>query len=225
MSNKKENNNVLLAGKIVGKPYVSHEMEGEKFWDCVLEVKRLSLASDLIPLTISEKILDVRKINLAEGELIKVEGEFRSHNKLVDGKSKLMLFAFAKNIENITQEELESIENTNNIYLSGTICKQPIHRVTPFGKEIADVILAVNRNISSKSDYLPLIAWGRNARYLANLPVGTKIEIDGRVQSREYKKKLDENETKELTAYEVSISSLTNLTKRENENFEVCVRA
>ena len=216
MGNKKENNYVSLAGKIIDKPHISHEMEGEKFWDFCLEVKRLSNASDFIPVTVSEKILDVMENKLAVGEYVKVDGEFRSHNKLVDGKSKLMLFTFAKNIDIISEYDLECMENTNNIFLSGTICKQPIYRITPFGKEIADVILAVNRNVSTKSDYIPLIAWGRNAKYLASLSVGTKIEIDGRVQSRDYKKKLSEDETKDLTAYEISVSTLTNLSKRDN---------
>lgn len=211
-----ENNKIKLIGILQGKIDDSRELDGERFFDFNLEIKRLSGVSDVVPVTVPEKLLSSCNLNLKSGMLLEIDGEFRSHNKFIDGKSKLMLFAFAKNIVQISVEEFAEKEDTNLLELKGTICKQPVYRTTPFGKEIADVILAVNRNVSTKSDYLPLIAWGRNARYLASLEVGTRIAIEGRVQSRVYEKKTQDEKVEKRIAYEVSVAKLDNISKLEN---------
>ena len=209
-----ENNIVKLAGIVRGVPMVTHELEGEKFWEFSLEIKRLSGVSDILPITVPEKLLELSNLTLTEGVALYIEGEFRSYNKIVNEKSKLILSIFAKDIKP-TSEECESDENY--ITLTGFICKQPIYRTTPFNREICDAILAVNRK-NFKSDYLPLISWGRNAKYLENLSVGTKIAVDGRIQSRVYTKIVD-GIPEERTAYEVSVQKLNNLAKIEDSGF------
>ena len=211
-----ENNKVKLAGKVTGKPEVTHEIEGEKFWEFLLEIKRLSGAKDILPVTVSEKLLETASLNLTEGQLIEIEGELRSYNKLVGEKSKLIMSTFAKDIKGLTAQEFS---DENCIVLTGFICKQPIYRTTPFNREICDAILAVNRK-NFKSDYLPLISWGRNAKYLENMEIGTKICAEGRIQSRNYTKVID-GISEERTAYEVSVQKLINLDKAlKNEAFE-----
>lgn len=215
MENKKENNIVKLAGKIAGLPTMTHEIEGEKFWEFPLEVKRLSGVSDTLPVTVPEKLLELSKLELEEGKGVVVEGELRSYNKLVGERSKLIISTFAKDISEI---DLSNANDENYIYLNGYICKPPIYRVTPFNREICDAILAVNRK-NFKSDYLPLISWGRNAKYLENLPVGTNINIEGRIQSRKYTKDIN-GVKEERTAYEVSVQKLVNLDKNKDEGLE-----
>lgn len=216
MENKTmENNIVRLVGKIAGKPEITHEIEGEKFWELLLDVKRLSGAVDTLPVTIPEKLLETSRINLKEGERIAIQGEFRSYNRILDGKSKLILSTFAKDMQIVD----ESFEDENYIFLTGFLCKEPIYRITPFNREICDAILAVNRK-NFKSDYLPLISWGRNARYLQNQEVGTKILAEGRIQSRVYIKVID-GISEEKTAYEVSIQKLANMEKIKVEDEEV----
>ncbi len=215
MENKKENNIVKLAGKIVGLPTITHEIEGEKFWEFPLEVKRLSGVSDTLPVTVPEKILELSKLTLEKGKSVLVEGELRSYNKLIGERSKLIISTFAKDIKEI---DLSSVNDENYIYLNGFICKPPIYRITPFNREICDAILAVNRK-NFKSDYLPLISWGRNAKYLENLPVGTNIDIEGRIQSRKYTKDIN-GVKEERTAYEVSVQKLVNLDKTKDEGLE-----
>lgn len=208
------NNQGKLVGKIVGQAERSYEIEGEGFYELKLAVQRLSVAVDTIPVTISEKLVIAKKLNLEEGETLAVEGEFRSYNKLIDGKSKLMLHFFVQDIlddENATRSMEEG--NSNAVNLTGFICKPPIYRTTPFNREICDVLLAVNRaNFSSKSfgksDYIPCIMWGRNARCMKDQPVGTKVELFGRIQSRLYEKKLSSGEVEQRTAYEVSCQNL-----------------
>lgn len=216
MENKTiENNTVKLTGMIAGKPAVSHEIEGEKFWEFPLEVKRLSGVSDILPITVPEKLIDASNVKLKEGEGVCVEGELRSYNKLVGEKSKLIISTFAKEIRNVDL----AIENDENyICLNGFICKPPIYRTTPFNREICDAILAVNRK-NFKSDYLPLISWGRNAKYLQNLPVGTKINAEGRIQSRKYTKVID-GVSEERVAYEVSVQKLVNIDKVKPQELE-----
>jgi len=208
MENKQENNIVKLAGKITGEPEMTHEIEGEKFWEFPLEIRRLSGVTDTLPITVPEKVLELADIKLENGKTIGLIGELRSYNKQVDGKSKLIISTFAKVIGEM---DLSNVSDENYISLNGFICKQPIYRVTPFNREICDAILAVNRK-NFKSDYLPLISWGRNAKYLENLPVGTKINIEGRIQSRKYTKTID-GISEERTAYEVSVQKLVNLDK------------
>ena len=203
-----ENNRVKLAGKITGEPVVTHEIEGEKFWEFLLEIKRLSGAKDILPVTVSEKLLETASIDLKQNQLIEIEGELRSYNKLVGERSKLIMSTFAKEIRQVQEQ---NFSDENCIALTGFICKQPIYRTTPFNREICDAILAVNRK-NFKSDYLPLISWGRNAKYLENLGIGTKICAEGRIQSRNYTKVID-GISEERTAYEVSVQKLINMDK------------
>ena len=193
-----ENNNILLIkGKIIETPTYSHSVLGEGFFETKLEVKRLSNEVDILPVTVSERLIAGVKV----GDIVGIKGQFRSYNKLEDLKSKLMLTVFVRELI-----DPNDIQTTNSINLVGYICKEPIYRTTPFGREIADILLAVNRAYN-KSDYLPCIAWGRNARFVKDLQVGEKLEISGRVQSREYQKKIGEQVITK-TAYEISISSI-----------------
>jgi len=195
-----ENNNIAhIRGTVVSTPEFSHEILGEGFYDLTVKVPRLSEQFDILPVTISERLLG----NTGIGETLSIDGQFRSYNKLEDGKSKLILTLFAKELLSDEEEDI----NSNTITLTGYICKQPIYRTTPFGREICDCLIAVNRAYN-KSDYIPCIAWGRNARFVKNLEVGSKVTITGRIQSREYQKKYDENNIETKTAYEVSISSI-----------------
>ncbi len=197
---EKQNNKVFLSGVIVAEAKFSHEVYGEGFYETEVNVKRLSGQADIIPVTISERLIESH--NLSVGSEICAIGQFRSYNKLVDGKSKLMLTVFVREIVGG-----DGARNPNNIVLSGYICKPPVYRTTPFAREIADVLIAVNRAYN-KSDYIPCIAWGRNARFVKNLGVGEKIAVSGRIQSREYVKKISETESRTMTAYEVSICRL-----------------
>ncbi len=197
---EKQNNKVYIKGEIITEAKYSHETYGEGFYEVEVLVKRLSGQADVLPVTISERLIDTG--NLKIGSSLSAIGQFRSYNKQVDGKSKLMLTVFVKEV---LKEDV--YKNPNNIVLSGYICKPPIYRTTPFNREIADVLVAVNRAYN-KSDYIPCIAWGRNARFVKNLSVGEKIAISGRIQSREYQKKLSETEIVTLTAYEVSVAKL-----------------
>ncbi|MBR3804256.1 MAG: single-stranded DNA-binding protein [Clostridia bacterium] len=197
---EKQNNKVYIKGEIVTEAKFSHEVYGEGFYEMEVMVKRLSGEADVLPVTISERLIEANKLKI--GSVISAVGQFRSYNKQVDGKSKLMLTVFVRELMSENYGK-----NPNNIVLCGYICKQPVYRTTPFNREIADILVAVNRAYN-KSDYIPCIAWGRNARFAKNLAVGEKIAISGRIQSREYQKKINENETKLLTAYEVSVSKL-----------------
>lgn len=194
-----ENNKVFLKGEVISEPAFSHEVYGENFYELNLKVGRLSENYDIIPITVSEKLLgDMFSV----GNIISLRGQFRSYNKLVDGKSKLLLTVFVREII-----DMDDSINPNVVELCGFVCKEPIYRTTPFGREICDILLAVNRAYN-KSDYLPCIAWGRNARYIGNVSVGQKLQIIGRIQSREYQKKLSETEIETRTAYEISISKI-----------------
>ena len=203
-----KNNKVFISGEIVTNAEFSHEVYGEGFYEMNLMVKRLSGQGDILPVTISERLISDR--NLKIGDTINALGQFRSYNKLIDGKSKLMLTVF---IRELVDEMV--VRNPNSIVLTGYICKPPIYRTTPFNREIADVLIAVNRSYN-KSDYIPCIAWGRNARFAKNLTVGEKIAISGRIQSREYQKKVTDDDIKTMTAYEVSISKLVAYENAEN---------
>ncbi|MBE5742413.1 MAG: single-stranded DNA-binding protein [Clostridiales bacterium] len=197
---EKQNNRVFLKGEIVTEARYSHEVYGEGFYEMDVLVKRLSGQADILPVTVSERLIEKNGIRV--GSSLCAIGQFRSYNKLIDGKSKLMLTVFIREIL-----ENANAKNPNNVVLSGYICKPPVYRTTPFSREIADVLIAVNRAYN-KSDYIPCIAWGRNARFVKNLAVGEKIALSGRIQSREYVKKISETESKTMTAYEVSICKL-----------------
>ena len=203
-----EHNHLVLVGKIVSEKIYSHEIYGEKFYIFNLEVIRLSSTTDIIPITISERLLTTLEIVI--GKEVKVEGQFRSYNSYENERNRLILTVFAKEIEEVVKNE-ESGEDrdevTNEVTLIGYVCKKPIYRQTPFGREIADVLLAVNRAYN-KSDYIPCIAWGRNARFCQNMEVGTEVKIIGRVQSRTYEKKHEDGTAETRVAYEVSISSM-----------------
>lgn len=213
MDNMVETNSVKLVGKVASERIFSHEMYGEGFYNIDLEVPRLSDSVDLLPITVSERLIVNMELN--QGEYVVVEGQLRSYNKYIDNSNRLVLTIFVKDIYLPDEEELEeSLRKPNEIYLDGYICKKPIYRTTPFGREITDILLAVNRSYN-KSDYIPCISWGRNARFCENMLVGDHIILWGRVQSREYQKKLPTGEVESRMAYEVSVSKLEYV---ENDN-------
>ncbi|MBQ8189001.1 MAG: single-stranded DNA-binding protein [Lachnospiraceae bacterium] len=203
MDKMNENNKVTVMGEVVSEFTFSHEIYGEGFYLVDILVPRLSDSADQIPLMVSERLLDVKQDY--RGEKIKVTGQFRSYNRHEERKNKLVLSVFVREWEFI--EEVERSEMTNHIELDGFICKEPIYRKTPLGREIADILLAVNRPYG-KSDYIPCISWGRNARYANEFQVGSRCKVIGRIQSREYMKKLSEDEVEKRVAYEVSVSKL-----------------
>ncbi|MBQ8658134.1 MAG: single-stranded DNA-binding protein [Clostridia bacterium] len=195
-----KNNKVYLMGEIVSDATFSHEVYGEGFYEFYVKVMRLSGQADILPVTVSERL--IQGALLGKGRTICAVGQFRSYNKLENGKSRLMLTVFVRELLDETPDK-----NPNNILLSGYICKPPVYRTTPFNREIADVLIAVNRAYN-KSDYIPCIAWGRNARFVKNLCVGDKVAISGRIQSREYQKRYSDADIRTMTAYEVSVSKL-----------------
>lgn len=221
VTNLLENNHLVLVGKVTSDKRYSHEIYGEKFYIFDLEVPRLSQAVDVIPITVSERLLT--SLNLEIGKKLSVKGQFRSYNSYQNEKNKLILTVFAKDIIEVEEKEEEEENNdvvTNEVTLSGYVCKKPIYRQTPFDREISDLLLAVNRAYN-KSDYIPCIAWGRNARFCQNMEVGTELKIVGRVQSRKYEKKFEDGTSETRVAYEVSISSMEIVDKDKNENEDV----
>ena len=198
-----ENNKVSVIGTIVSDFTFSHAVFGEGFYLLDLSVSRLSEQADVIPLMISERLIDVTRDY--RGCTIEAIGQFRSYNRHEGSKNRLVLSVFVREVR--FMEEFTDYTKTNQIFLDGYICKEPIYRKTPLGREIADLLVAVNRPYG-KSDYIPCIAWGRNARYASEFAVGTRILIWGRVQSREYTKRLSETECEKRVAYEVSVSKL-----------------
>ena len=198
-----ENNQVSIMGKVASGFTFSHQVYGEGFYLVDVLVKRLSDSEDRIPLMVSERLVDVTQDY--EGEYIMGQGLFRSYNRHEEKKNRLVLSVFVRELTFV--EEADDSIKTNQIFLDGYICKPPVYRKTPLGREIADLLLAVNRPYG-KSDYIPCICWGRNARYASAFEVGGHVLIWGRIQSREYIKKLGENETEKRVAYEVSVSKL-----------------
>ena len=194
------NNCVTLSGTVTSAPVYSHEIYGEKFYEVTLAVKRLSGMDDLLPISVSEHLISDA---FFEGNNVTVSGQFRSYNKTVGEKSKLMLTVFVREVL-----PYDETINPNTLELTGYICKPPIYRTTPFNREICDVLIAVNRQYN-KSDYIPCIVWGRNARFAGTLAVGEHINVVGRVQSRNYQKKLPDETVVTRTAYEVSVSKIT----------------
>ncbi len=199
-----DNNVATISGKVVSKPVFSHEVYGEGFYTVSVQVQRLSESFDNIPVMFSERL--VPPDNFIENLSIQVEGQFRSYNNFnsTDGH-KLMLTVFAREIT-LSEEEVDQ-KNPNQVVLNGFVCRKPMYRTTPFGREISDILLAVNRAYN-KSDYIPCIAWGRNARFAGSFEVGDNIRVWGRIQSRMYQKRLSETEIEERVAYEVSISKM-----------------
>ena len=215
-TNYTENNCLTLTGKIISDKTVSHEIYGETFYIFNLEVPRLSGNEDIIPITISERLLT--NFDLTIGKEVVIEGQFRSYNSYTNEKNKLILTVFAKDIVEY-KLEVSKEHTSNEVVLCGYICKKPIYRQTPFKREIADILLAVNRAYN-KSDYIPCIAWGRNARFCENMEVGTEVRIIGRVQSRTYEKKFEDGTSETRVAYEVSIGNMEIIDKKDAENVE-----
>ena len=219
-TNYLENNYLTLVGKVTGEKRFSHEIYGESFYVFDLSVARLSGNADIIPVTVSERL--IKDEMLTEGNNLLVKGQFRSYNSKKKKKNRLILTVFAKDVIEVEEKEDEE-ENeiakkdmiTNEVVLVGYICKKPIYRQTPFGREISDILLAVNRAYN-KSDYIPCIAWGRNARFCQDLEVGTQVKIVGRVQSRIYEKKFEDGTSEQRVAYEVSIGSLEVMDEKDN---------
>ena len=205
MINLKEDTNIVnLRGELEEELTFSHEIFGEKFYSAKIKIHRLSDTYDVLPITISERLL--QEVNLSENNLIDVVGQLRSYNKNIDSKNKLVLTVFAREIKDVE----EDTKDPNSIFLDGYVCKNPIYRKTPLGREITDLLVAINRPYN-KSDYIPSIVWGRNAKFAKNLKVGDRIQMWGRVQSRDYEKKLDNGEVEKRVAYEVSISKIKRL--------------
>lgn len=198
-----DNNQVVIAGEVVKDFEFSHDVFGEGFYILEVAVSRLSNSYDVIPLMISERLIDVKQSYV--GRFIEVFGQFRSYNRHEENKNKLVLSVFVREVNLLESED--EIQRPNSIFLDGYICKEPVYRKTPLGREIADLLLAVNRPYG-KSDYIPCICWGRNARFAESFAIGGHIQLWGRIQSREYQKKIDENEYEKRIAYEVSVSKM-----------------
>ena len=205
MENYISNNIVKLGGTISEAPVLSHEVYDEKFYKLYIDVKRLSNIFDTLPIIISEKIIDLDK--LVVGSNVFVGGQFRSYNEFKNEKTKLVLSIFVKEIE---IKELEEVEMLNEVTLEGFLCKKPVYRKTPLGREISDVIIAVNRTYK-KSDYIPCILWGRNAKFSESIEIGEKVKLKGRIQSRNYEKKLADESIEKKVAYEISATSFSRL--------------
>ncbi len=200
-----ENNIITLTGTVESEATYSHSVMDEKFYTFMLRVPRLSQNDDVLPVTVSEQQFD--DILIQEGNKVKVKGQLRSYNKYTALKTRLILTVFAKGIAPACEDDTD---NPNEIFINGFICKEPIYRKTPFGREITDLIVAVNRAFN-RSDYIPAIAWGRNAVYSENLAVGSNVMLWGRLQSRNYNKRISDEETEQRTAYELSITKIEKL--------------
>lgn len=207
MENYMENNNVIIGGKIIEEPKFSHEIFDEKFYKFLIKTKRLSEYEDILPVIISERLIDMNDLKI--DRILKINGQFRSYNMQGEKKNKLVLSIFVKEIE-FTDDE--SVVTLNDANLIGYICKAPVYRKTPLGREIADVLIAVNRTYR-KSDYIPCILWGRNAKFCETLNVGSLVKLNGRIQSRTYEKKLENGDIDKKVAYEVSISKFAKVEK------------
>ena len=213
MENELENNTVEIGGRLASEIELSHEVFDEKFYKFYIETNRLSDFSDKLPIIISERIINLNDLN--KGDILHISGQFRSYNEPTEtGKSRLVLSIFTKKIEKLDDE---SILTLNDATFAGYICKAPIYRKTPLGREIADLLVAVNRTYK-KSDYIPCILWGRNAKYCENLEVGTMVKLNGRIQSRKYEKKQTDGSIKEKIAYELSVSKFSVASEEKTES-------
>ena len=211
-----KNNVAEIVGQLDGELVYSHTVYGEDFYTVKVKVPRLSSLYDVIPLMISNRLLNLEESY--NNRIIRAEGQFRSYNQHTDGRSKLLLSLFVRDFEvlDLTEEELKKHNMPNQIFLDGYVCKNPIYRKTPLGREITDILMAVNRPYN-KSDYIPAIAWGRNARFAANFEVGSRLKVWGRIQSRQYQKRTSaEGELEQRIAYEISISKME-ISDKEDE--------
>lgn len=215
MDNNLSNNQALIIGTIEDDFVFNHEIYAEKFYTCTVKVPRLSGAADNVKIMVSERLIMDGEYNI--GDTVEVSGQFRSYNSYENGDNRLVLTVFAKDIAHFDDSENK---NPNTLYLNGFICKEPIYRTTPFGREITDILLAVNRSYN-KSDYIPIIAWGRNARFARTLSVGDNVRIWGRIQSRTYQKRVGDEEYITKIAYEVSVNRMELVEKEEyNDDME-----
>lgn len=206
--NEITNNKVKLTGTVVSEPEFIYEVYGEQFFNLFLEVKRINGVADIVPLTISERLFNLE--DKFTGTVVRVSGQFRSFNKHEENKNRLVLSVFVREIERVVND----YDEENEIEIDGFVCKDPVYRKTPLGREIADILFAVNRSYG-KSDYIPCIVWGRNAVYTSGLPVGTHLKLTGRIQSRGYVKMYEDGTEEQRTAYEVSVSKI-NVLEEEN---------
>lgn len=211
VGNRSDNNNASVSGVIIDKPVFSHEVYGEGFYCFNIKIRRLSDSFDIIPITVSERLTDLSEYEI--GRTICVDGQFRSYNAAVsDSAVRLLLTVFAREVF-FPEEPLEN--DRNSVELNGFICKPPVYRTTPFNREIADFLLAVNRGYN-KSDYIPCICWGRNARFCGKRAVGDQVRVSGRMQSRVYQKKFPDGTVQEKTVYEVSVAKIEFIRKDED---------
>lgn len=209
-----ETGNLLrLGGTLATHPVYGHEVFAEQFYYSTLSVPRLSGAEDLLPITISERLMENK--TLEPGTPMALEGQLRSYNKVVEGAGRLLITGFVQRLLNP-----EELQNPNQVQLYGALCKAPSYRTTPFGREICDLMLAVNRAYG-KSDYIPCITWGRTARFASHLQVGDHVQVQGRFQSRAYQKQLADGTILNKTAYEVSVGRLTLLKQGRQEEEEL----
>ena len=208
---KDDTNVVYLRGELDENMEFSHEIFGEKFFNAKLKINRLSESYDILPLTVSERLL--QDIDIKSNNKVNVIGQLRSYNKNIDNRNRLVLTVFVREIKQVEDEN----KDPNSIFLDGYICKEPIYRKTPLGREITDLLVAINRPYN-KSDYIPSIVWGRNAKFAKTLKVGDRIQMWGRVQSREYDKKVENGEAIKKVAYEVSISKIKKLSENNSQS-------
>lgn len=207
---KDDTNVVNLRGELDEELEFSHEIFGEKFYNAKIKINRLSDSYDTLPMTISERLL--QEVDYKNNKMVSVIGQLRSYNKNINNKNRLVLTIFAREIKPLEDDN----KDPNSIFLDGYICKDPIYRKTPLGREITDLLVAINRPYN-KSDYIPSIVWGRNAKFAKGLKIGDRIQMWGRVQSREYEKKLENGDVLKKVAYEVSISKIKKLLENNNE--------
>lgn len=211
METNTNNNLAEVCGVVDEELQFNHEIFGESFYTFTLKIPRLSGTSDRIRVMVSDRLLS--DLPLSVGDFVEISGQFRSYNSYENGDNKLILTVFAKDI-NLSESELS--KNPNSLFLNGYVCKEPVYRTTPFGREITDILLAVNRTYN-KSDYIPVIAWGRNARYCKGFRVGDNVKVWGRIQSRDYQKRLSDDEVITKTAYEVSVNKLELVDNNDEE--------
>ena len=212
ISIKEDTNLVNLRGELDNDLEFSHEIFGEKFYNTKIKINRLSESYDVLPITVSERLL--QDIDFENNKFVSVVGQLRSYNKNINNKNRLVLTVFAREIKQL--DEIEENKDPNSIFLDGYICKSPVYRKTPLGREITDLLVAINRPYN-KSDYIPSIVWGRNAKFAKSLKIGDRIQMWGRVQSREYEKKIDDGQVLKKVAYEVSISKIKKTSENNNE--------
>ena len=212
ISIKEDTNLVNLRGELDDNLEFSHEIFGEKFYNTKIKINRLSDSYDVLPITVSDRLL--QDIDFENNKFVSVVGQLRSYNKNINNRNRLVLTVFAREIKQL--ESVEDSKDPNSIFLDGYICKSPVYRKTPLGREITDLLVAINRPYN-KSDYIPSIVWGRNAKFAKSLKIGDRIQMWGRVQSREYEKKIDDGQVLKKVAYEVSISKIKKTSENNNE--------